>query len=188
MKWFFRFLLLGLAALHASLGATELADALRSGNHVLLMRHALAPGVGDPAGYTLDRCDTQRNLDAQGKKQAARIGQWLRGQGVSTATVYSSPWCRCRETAEMLNMGPVQITPALASFFDEPQKAASVNQSLQAFIAKSLPAQNGRALILVTHHVNIREFMGKDIGSGDMVLAQVDAQGRMVQFKLIASP
>jgi hypothetical protein len=82
----------------------------------------------------------------------------------------------------------VQITPALASFFDEPQKAASVNQSLQAFIAKSLPAQNGRALILITHHVNIREFMGKDIGSGDMVLAQVDTQGRMVQFKLIASP
>jgi len=188
MKWVFRFVLLALATLSAPSSATELADALRSGNHVLLMRHAYAPGVGDPNGYTLERCDTQRNLDAQGKKQAARIGQWLRAQGVNAASLYSSPWCRCRETAELLNLGPVQIAPSLASFFDTPHQAAAVNQSLQAFIAKALPTQNGRALVLVTHHVNIREFMGKDIGSGDMVLAQVDAQGRVVQSRVITSP
>ena len=183
---------LGFALGNASLAANELserlAERLSDGRHVLLMRHAYAPGVGDPAGYALDRCDSQRQLDATGRAQAVRIGRWLGEQGVARARVYSSIWCRCRQTAELLALGPVEIEPSLASFFDAPGRAAGSNRVLQNFIAANLRAQPGQPLILVTHHVNIREFMGRDIGSGDMVLVRVDAQGRMLDHRLYPSP
>ena len=179
---------LGLALCSAGLAASELAERLADGRHVLLMRHAYAPGVGDPAGYALDRCDTQRQLDAQGRAQAVRIGRWLGEQGVARARVLSSIWCRCRQTAELLALGPVEIEPSLASFFDQPGRAAASNRALQNFIAGNLRARPTQPLILVTHHVNIREFMGRDIGSGDMVLVRVDSQGRMLDYRLYPSP
>jgi phosphohistidine phosphatase SixA len=168
--------------------ATPISDRLLAHDHVLLMRHAYAPGVGDPPGYVLERCETQRVLSEDGKKQAMRIGRWLRAQGVEKAQVFTSIWCRCRQTAELLNAGPVAIEPALASFFDEPHLASSRNASLQAFIAQALKVKGNQALILVTHHVNIREFMGQDIGSGDMVLARVNSQGQLLDYKLYRSP
>jgi phosphohistidine phosphatase SixA len=168
--------------------ASELADRLRSDNHVLLIRHAYAPGVGDPPGYSLERCDTQRVLNEQGRAQARRIGHWLKAQGVERAEVHTSVWCRCRQTAEGLELGPVSVEPSLASFFDQPQRAAAQNRALQAFVAKALRIKQGQALILVTHHVNIREFMGRDIGSGDLVLVRVDAQGRALDHRHFPSP
>lgn len=168
--------------------AADGVDRLREPNVVLLMRHAYAPGVGDPAGYSLQRCETQRNLNDEGRAQSIRIGQWLRAQGVKEAQVYSSLWCRCQQTAEGLRLGKVQVEPSLASFFDEPQQAAARNQSLQRFIAQALKTKGSQALILVTHHVNIREFMGQDIGSGDMVLARVNAQGQLLSYTWLKSP
>jgi phosphohistidine phosphatase SixA len=173
---------------HTHTFASEFADKLQTGHYVLLMRHAYAPGVGDPPGYSLDKCDTQRVLNHEGIQQAARIGDWLRAQGVSSAIVLSSIWCRCQRTAEELKYGPVQIEPALASFFDEPLKAKKLNQQLQQRIANALANKKNQALILVTHHVNIREFVGKDIGSGDMILAQVNAKGQMISFRHYPSP
>ena len=67
--------------------ASELSDRLQTAQYVLLMRHAYAPGVGDPPGYSLQRCESQRVLNAEGKAQAVRIGQWLRAQGVTRAQV-----------------------------------------------------------------------------------------------------
>ena len=116
-------------------------------------------------------------VNDEGKGQAARIGQWLRSQGLDQADVHSSPWCRCRQTAELLGLGPVSVEASLASFFADPRQSARQNRSLQDFIARTLRSKRDRALVLVTHHVNIREFMGRDVGSGDMVLARVDAQG-----------
>ena len=76
LKWVCAVLLgMGLTQVHAF--ASELSELLKKSDHVLLMRHALAPGVGDPAGYTLQDCKTQRNLDGKGREQAQRIGQWL---------------------------------------------------------------------------------------------------------------
>jgi phosphohistidine phosphatase SixA len=181
--------LLGLLLLvHGALHAGELAERLKTSNHVLLMRHAYAPGVGDPPGYSLEKCESQRILNDQGKQQSVRIGQWLRDQGIAKAEVYSSIWCRCQQTAERLGLGPVMVEPSLASFFDEPAKAPAQNRRLQDFVAKALKAKGDRALVLVTHHVNIQEFMGQNIGSGDMVLVRVNAQGRMVDYKLYPSP
>ena len=76
----------------------------------------------------------------------------------------------------------------MASFFDDVSKGPEQNRRLQDFVAMSLKTKGDRALVLVTHHVNIREFMGKDIGSGDMVLVRVNAQGKMLDYKLYPSP
>ena len=173
---------------HAMSQTTDFAQRLKTDQYVLLMRHAYAPGVGDPAGYSLQRCESQRLLNEEGKAQAVRIGRWLRAQGVDQAQVYSSIWCRCQQTAERLGLGSVTVAPALASFFDEPSQAAARNTSLQQLIAEAMKNKGAKALILVTHHVNIREFMGQDIGSGDMVLARVSRQGQLLDYKLYPSP
>lgn len=181
------FLTLGLLiALWAQ--ASELSEKLQTSDYVLLMRHTLAPGVGDPAAYTLQDCKSQRNLSTEGRQQALVVGQWLRKQGVTWAEVHSSAWCRCKDTAELLNFGGFKVATPLASFFDEMHQAKARTQALEQFIAEKLKTKGDKALILVTHHVNIHAFMGENIASGDMVLAQVDAQGKMRSYQLIPRP
>jgi len=165
-----------------------LADALASGHHLLMMRHAEAPGTGDPAGYSLDDCRTQRNLGEGGRRQAVATGEWLQRQGIDRAMVYSSPWCRCKDTAQGLNLGGYVVEPSLGSFFDSPRLAGSQTRALSAFVAKAMAGKGPRALILVTHHVNIREFVGENVGSGDMVLVRVGPDGRYISHRLILSP
>ncbi len=168
--------------------ASELSDLLKKSDHVLLMRHALAPGIGDPAGYKIQDCKTQRNLDAKGREQAQKTGQWLRMQGVGNTLVFTSAWCRCKETAENLAFGTPVLEASLNSFFDNMRQGPQSNLNLQKFIGSQLKSKGDKALILVTHHVNIAEFTGENIGSGDMVLAQVNAAGKMVSFKIYPSP
>ena len=168
--------------------ASELSDKLQSADHVLLMRHTLAPGVGDPANYTLDDCKTQRNLSDEGRKQAVVVGNWLKKQGVTTADMQSSAWCRCKDTAELMKLGRVTTAPALGSFFDDMAQAKTHNEKLEKFIGAKLKTKGKQALVLVTHHVNIYEFMGENVASGDMVLAKVDANGKMSAYQLIARP
>lgn len=166
----------------------KLGQALSDGQHVLLMRHAYAPGIGDPPNYQLNNCQTQRNLNTAGKKQARILGQWLRSNGVIDAKVFSSPWCRCLETAQLLNFGPVTMEPAIASFFDNPEKATSQNKLLQRWLQSTLSKRPNNPIILVTHHVNIQEYMGHAIGSGDMVLVQVAPDGSPASYQIILSP
>ena len=171
---------------HAS--ASELSESLKKSDYVLLMRHALAPGIGDPAGYKLQDCKSQRNLDATGRAQAQKTGQWLRAQGVSDAFVFTSAWCRCKETAENLAFGLPVLEPSLNSFFDDMRQGSQSNLNLQKFIGNQLKIKGDKALILVTHHVNIAAFTGENVGSGDMVLAKVNAAGKMISFKIYPSP
>ncbi len=168
--------------------ASELADKLKLPNHALLMRHALAPGTGDPAGYTLKDCNTQRNLDAQGRQQAKRTGQWLQRQGIQHAMVSTSPWCRCKDTADLLGYGPPEVEPAIGSFFEASQEAADYTQRLQKRLGQLGSTKGNKALILVTHHVNILDYMGSHVGSGDMVLVHFDAQGKLISAKRYPSP
>ena len=166
----------------------HLADTLASSDYVLMMRHAEAPGTGDPAGYSLDDCSTQRNLGEGGRRQAVSTGEWLRRQGINRTMLYSSPWCRCRDTAQSLNLGGYVVEPALGSFFDSPRLAELQTQALSAFVAKALAVKGSHAVILVTHHVNIREFVGENVGSGDMVLVRVGPKGQYISHRLISSP
>jgi len=168
--------------------ASELSEALKKSDAVLLMRHALAPGIGDPAGYKLQDCKTQRNLDATGRAQAQKTGQWMKAQGVGSALVFSSAWCRCKETAENLAFGTPTLETSLNSFFGDMRQGPQSNANLQKFIVNQLKTKGDRALILVTHQVNITEFTGETIGSGDMVLAKVNAAGKMISFKTYPSP
>lgn len=173
-------LLPGLFAAHPAQAASEdLWRALAQGGHVALMRHARAPGTGDPANFKLGDCTTQRNLDAGGRAQARRAGALFRRHGVTNVRVSSSQWCRCRETAELLGLGPVQPLPILNSLFGRQDAAASQTAALRQFIAGVGPAEPSR--VLVTHQTNIRSLVGVATASGAIVVVRPEGAG----FKLL---
>jgi phosphohistidine phosphatase SixA len=177
-----------LIALLSPFAYASLVGDLTDGQHVLLIRHADAPGYGDPKGYQLDKCSTQRNLGEMGKRQSVRIGEWLNSQGITSAKVLSSPWCRCLDTAKLLNKGPVTSTPALGSFFDDMSLEKQQTQELEKLIQSQLNSNPSVPAILVTHHVNIQAYTGKVVDVGDMVLVKVDKNGKYVSHQLYPSP
>ncbi len=165
-----------------------LLDLLQDGQHVLLMRHADAPGYGDPVGYQLGQCSTQRNLGADGKRQAKLIGDWLVQQGIKEPKLFSSPWCRCLDTATLMHLGPLMIEPVLGSFFDDMSLEVQQTKQLATFIKKSLVEYSNKPIILVTHHVNIQAFTGKVVDVGDMVLVKVNKNGEHLGHTIYKSP
>jgi len=165
-----------------------IADDLKDGQHVLLIRHADAPGYGDPAGYVISQCSTQRNLGDYGKKQAKAIGSWLNKQGIDKAQMISSPWCRCSDTARLMDLGSVKIEPSLGSFFDDMSLEKKQTKELEQLIKSELDKQTKVPVILVTHHVNIRAYMGKNVSQGDMVLVKVNKNGEYVSHTIYPSP
>ena len=165
-----------------------IADDLKDGRHVLLIRHADAPGYGDPAGYVISQCSTQRNLGDYGKKQAKAIGSWLNKQGIDKAQMISSPWCRCSDTARLMDLGPVKIEPSLGSFFDDMSLEKKQTKELEQLIKSELDKQTKVPVILVTHHVNIRAYMGKNVSQGDMILVKVNKNGEYVSHTIYPSP
>lgn len=167
---------------------TELANNLFDGQHVLLMRHADAPGYGDPKNYQVSQCATQRNLGDFGRKQAKGIGDWLSSQGVDQAKVYSSAWCRCVDTATLLNKGVVKKEASLGSFFDDMSQAKRQTDELIKLVAAERRQYPNIPIIMVTHHVNIQSYVGIAVNSGDMVLVKVDPVGKPLSFKLYPSP
>lgn len=192
-KWIKRFLRHLLTFVLCALGLigvvrADLLSDLTDGQHVLMIRHADAPGVGDPAGYKLDQCATQRNLGEYGRRQSVAIGQWLADRKVQSAKMFSSAWCRCIDTATLMNKGPVKIEVALGSFFDDMRRRDTQNRALQSLIAANLKAYPKQPLIYVTHHVNIEAFTGQAIGVGDIVVARVTPEGRYVSHQTFSSP
>lgn len=172
----------------AQQATASLINDLQDSQHVLLMRHADAPGFGDPAGYVISQCSTQRNLGDYGKRQAKAIGAWLTNQGIQKADVFSSPWCRCLDTANLLNKGSVKIEPSLGSFFDNMSLEKGQTKALGAFIKNELVKSSKTPLILVTHHVNIEAYTGKVVGVGDMVLVKVSKNGEYLSHTIYLSP
>ncbi|WNZ23142.1 histidine phosphatase family protein [Leptolyngbya sp. NK1-12] len=127
---------------------------LRQGKgYVLLLRHALAPGTGDPANFRLDDCSTQRNLSTEGQQQAIRIGEILRQQNIPVSRVLSSQWCRCLETARLMSVGPVEPFPVLNSFFQDRSSEQAQTEQLRQFILEN--RDNAGVIVMVTHQVNI---------------------------------
>ena len=154
----------------------DIWQALRSGGHVALLRHAVAPGTGDPPEFMIGDCATQRNLSDEGRRQAQRIGARFRDNGIERAAVFSSQWCRCRETATLLDLGPVTELPILNSFFREFERRDSQTQRLRHWIAEQ--ALN-EALVLVTHQVNITALTGVYPRSGELVVIRRDPSGEI---------
>lgn len=148
---------------------------LRQPGRVLLLRHANAPGFGDPPHFTIGDCASQRNLDAAGRDQARRLGERLRALGVNRARVYSSQWCRARETAELLGLGPVEPLPALNSFFERPQERQGTIDGLRKFL--SAQPVDGGPLILVTHQVVVNALTEASAPSAGGSLFRLNGTG-----------
>jgi broad specificity phosphatase PhoE len=148
---------------------------LRGGGQVLLIRHAEAPGTGDPEGFRLGDCSTQRNLSEAGRDQARAIGAWLRDRGIARARVFSSQWCRCLETAELLALGAVAELPALNSFYERPSDREPNLAALRSFIAAR--PTTGELLVLVTHQVTISAVSGEFVRSGQGVIMALGEGG-----------
>ncbi|MFM8609056.1 MAG: histidine phosphatase family protein [Burkholderiaceae bacterium] len=161
------------ASTDAALSARA-AQALRQGACAVLIRHAQTEsGIGDPPGFRIDLCSTQRNLSAEGREQARRIGDWFRTQQLLPRAVLSSAWCRCRDTAE-LAFGRHVIWSALNSFFQDQGVDRGRAQAAQMREALArIPA--GRFEVWVTHQVNITALTGSWAGMGEAVM--VDAKG-----------
>jgi len=174
--------ILGLAVLAVSaVSATtparasdEVAAKLAEPGHIAIMRHALAPGGGDPANFTLDDCSTQRNLSEAGRRQARRTGDFLRSVGVEQARVFSSQWCRCLDTAELLDLGPVEPLPALNSFFRDRERGPEQTQALREKIAGMDLSQ---PVVMVTHQVNITSLTSVFPSSGEIVVLRRGEDG-----------
>ncbi len=153
--------------------AAALQAARAPGAH-LLMRHALAPGVGDPAGFRLADCRSQRNLNADGRRQAQRIGDRLRAAGIAVERVLSSQWCRCRDTAVLLGLGEVEDSPLINSFFRD----ASTREAQTAGVLdllRRLDAAGAKAM-LVTHQVNITALTGVFPASGEILVVRLEGR------------
>lgn len=149
-------------------------QALRSGQAVGLIRHAEAPGTGDPPGFRLDACATQRNLSPAGRAQAGRLGQAFRANDIVNAEIRSSEWCRCRDTAAALGLGPVQEAPALNSLFGRSQAVPAATEALRKLI-DGLPAD--RPAVLVSHQTNITGLTGIYPGSGEVIVVARQGYG-----------
>lgn len=150
--------------------------ALGSEGHVALLRHALAPGSGDPAGFALRDCSTQRNLSDAGRQQAQRIGERFREKGVHRARVFSSQWCRCLETARLLDLGPVRELPMLNSFYQRFQRRDLQTDALARWLAsRDLREPH----VLVTHQVNISALTNVYVAEGSLVVIRRSEAGEI---------
>ena len=135
--------------------------------NVIFLRHALAPGVGDPENFIKEDCSTQRNLNDKGRLQARLIGNYLRSTNLKFSQILTSEWCRCIDTAKELNLGQWTTFSGLNSFFQEYEKKDQVMNKLQ----KKLDSLGYSDLALfVTHQVIISEQTGIVPRSGEMVL------------------
>ena len=191
MRTMSRYSALGLIGWASMLGPA-LADetaawtALRQGGHVAFMRHAEAPGGGgDPPGFRLDDCSTQRNLSAKGRADAQAVGKNLRAKGVAVARLLSSPWCRCVDTARLMELGPVEIEPTFANAFVLAEQRNALTAGAKAIVTGW---KGPETLLIVTHGANIQALTGSNPASGEIVAAAVTPDGAIREIGRIPVP
>lgn len=164
-----------------SLPAPALADEalwslLKKGDRVVFMRHAVTtPGVGDPPGFRLDDCSTQRNLNDQGRRDSQQVGAAFRARGIVVERVYSSPWCRCLETAN-LAFGKSEISNALSNLFTHPENRERQVREMRELISARAP--NNR--VLVSHGATILALTGVSLGTAEMLVVTPQSDGQFV--------
>jgi len=161
-------------------GRDILKDAIKEVDaNVVFLRHAMAPGFGDPDNFSLLDCSTQRNLNENGRKQARTIGFSINKSGVRFNEIISSDWCRCKETAELLNIGTWQTFLGLNSFFQAYAERAVTLRELDLKLKK---LKNGVTL-MITHQVVITAVTGISVTSGEMVAYNSVSEAKKV-FRL----
>ena len=141
--------------------------ALVTGGHVALIRHGNAPPGygGDPPGFRIDDCGTQRNLDDRGRAQAKALGEAFRNHGVRVDRIQSSPWCRTMETARLMAVGPVESSWALVPDMNP-------NAPVRLLQLKELVStwRGPGTLVLVTHALTVRPLIGISPNQGETVV------------------
>ena len=135
--------------------------------NVLFLRHALAPGFGDPARFDVDDCTTQRNLNDVGRAQARAIGAYMTRHGITPDAIFSSQWCRCQDTASEMAIGPFSTHIGLNSFFNGHVDRGQTLAALRAHMGRIEP---DRLELMVTHQVVISAITGIAPRSGGMVV------------------
>ena len=164
-----RFFLVAVMALWPLWAVAQDFSSLKQPGVVALMRHALAPGTGDPVNFDVADCSTQRNLDDRGRAQARRIGDMMRAAGVEFDAIWSSQWCRSKETATLLEMGEVDEFPPINSHFaGRGDRAAQRRATLEAIAQQPEDAR----LLLVSHFVNINALTGQGASSGEIIVTR----------------
>mgnify|MGYP002005665451 FL=1 len=133
---------------------------------VLFLRHALAPGFGDPAHFRIDDCATQRNLNDVGRAQARAIGDYMQENRIAPDVILSSRWCRCQDTAREMDMGPFTTHDGLNSFFEG---HVDRETTLTALRERMRAIEDGSLVLMVTHQVVITAITGIAPRSGGMV-------------------
>jgi phosphohistidine phosphatase SixA len=168
------FVLIGINSVQASEAVGF--ERLKSGNHFAIMRHAIAPGFGDPAEFELRNCATQRNISQDGIEQAKRIGDRFRENGIAEASVYTSQWCRCIDTATLLDIGVPEEFSAMNSFFAAPERKEIQDKELRDWLAT---ADLSQPLVLVAHQVNITARVEVFPGSGEIIVVERMESGEL---------
>ena len=154
--------------------AEDLWATLRRGGLTLLIRHASTlPGLGDPAGFNLDDCSTQRNLSDDGRAEARRLGERLKRERVPIARVYTSPWCRCRDTAT-LAFGKADDWEPLSSFFDCPDREPDYTERVKKRIADFSRRETRGNVVMVTHNVNIAALTRLSVAPAEIALVRAE--------------
>lgn len=175
---FFSLMLAGSAlagAAPAPMATTSSLSSLAQKNVVIIIRHANAPGVGDPKGFDINVCPTQRNLDEKGREQARALGRAWKAAGIFPTRIFSSAWCRCLETAKWLEMGPLSLLPELGSSFEDPAARTKQTGELLAFIKRLDPA--GGPYVMVTHQVNITDISKAWVDTGAGIVLRLAPGG-----------
>lgn len=186
--------LLALAALaFAAVGAGHQARAeagdvlalMKMPGHITFMRHAWAPFEGAPkervSAETLGPCETQRNLDDKGRADARSLGEKLRAAGVAFDLVYTSKWCRCRETAELMMGRPVDNLALINSYFTDPDKATrgpAQLAALKTYLNETLPPS--ARVLMVTHGSLIQDLTGIFTNETEVVVVKADGKGGVI--------
>ena len=172
MKKLLVFLTLCFLSTNSITAAEKISSLFNDGGNLIFIRHALAPGNGDPDNFKIDDCSTQRNLSEKGIKQSKNIGLFFKNNDIKIHKVLSSEWCRCKDTARFA-FGDFQTFNALNSFYDEKYKNNELKQ-LNDFLIYINNLKGDENLIFVTHYVVISSILGIGTSSGEIVITDKD--------------
>ena len=152
--------------------SSDIVDHLKEGGKIVMIRHAFAPGNGDPYNFLINDCSTQRNLNQKGIEQSKKIGSFFKKNKIPVDIVFSSEWCRCKDTA-MHAFKNFETNSFLNSFYD-PRFQNNKNEQIKRLKEYIKKWQGKKNLILITHYVVIKEILNVSSNSGEMIISDIE--------------
>ena len=170
MRKVFLILILGLLNFQTNVFSSDkIINQLKSGGNIIFIRHAIAPGNGDPDNFDLKDCSTQRNLSKNGIEQSKKIGEFFKDNKIKVEKVLSSEWCRCKDTAKFAFKN-FEVFSSLNSFYDA--KFADNKEEQIKNLKKYVKEWKGEDnLVLITHYVVILAVLNKSTSSGEIIIS-----------------